>query len=68
MKDESLIEEMRLALRDDQERAKARRAARLDSVASPAETAPAVTQPPAPTLRNRLGRLGRLVGRGGSTG
>jgi hypothetical protein len=64
MKDESLIEEMRVALRDDQDRAKARRAARLDCITSPVDVIPTTGLVPAPTLRSRLGRL---VGRGRST-
>jgi hypothetical protein len=64
MKDESLIDEMRAALRTDQNRAEARRrAARLACVAGSVDGLPTKSQAPAQTLRSRLGRL---LGRGRS--
>jgi len=64
MKEESLIEEMRAALRSDQDRAEARRrAARLGCVAGSVGVIPTKSQATAQTLRSRLGRL---VGRGRS--
>jgi hypothetical protein len=64
MKDESLIGEMRAALRSDQDRAEARRrAARLGYLAGSADVIPTKSTTTAQTLRSRLGRL---VGRGRS--
>jgi hypothetical protein len=64
MKEESLIEEMRTALRNDQERGEARRrAARLGSIGGSVSVTPTKSQATTQTLRSRLGRL---VGRGRS--